>query len=229
MNLLDQIPADWREFLRLDTNDTKSALIRTMLDHVGHRLRHGGTYCPPSSLIFRALDEVSPEDVRLVILGQDPYPQPGKARGVAFGYHPDYPGSADSSLSNIKRELRDDVGVMLEDTSLRGWTKQGVLLLNTRLTVLAGKPMSHAGLGWELLTGEILRQLEHHRSPVFLSWGSEARRFVTTYAKPTDWRRHVGTSHPCRYSADKGFLGSSCFSEVNRILGQAKAINWGMT
>lgn len=193
-----------------------------------------GEVYPPEELVFATFDEVSPEQCNLVILGQDPYHSPGKARGVAFGYHPDYRGTINSSLMNIIDEVHagtpdSDMPKIYEkfDTSLRHWTAQGVLLLNTRLTVPHEQPMGHAGLGWEPLMAEALEKIVRWAQPPILAWGAEARKFALASGAWTV----VDTSHPCRYSASRGskpFLGSKCFEKVNEaLIAQGdEPINW---
>lgn len=180
---------------------------------------------PDRDLVFAAFDEVGPDAVSVVILGQDPYHSPGKARGVAFGYHQKYRGPTNSSLANIIQEC----GATPEsfDRSLVSWTEQGVLLLNTRLTVPHEQPMGHAGLGWEPLMDGVLDKICRHIQPVVLAWGAEARRMANRSPAETS----IDTSHPCRYSASRGnkpFLGSKCFERVNDELVERgdKSINW---
>lgn len=184
-----------------------------------------GDVYPARELVFAAFEEVSPDDCNVVILGQDPYHSPGKARGVAFGYHPNYKGTINSSLANIIFECGGDPNTF--DTSLESWTKQGVLLLNTRLTVPHEQPMGHAGLGWEPLMEEALARICKYAQPVLLAWGAEARRMA---AKSGAWTV-IDTSHPCRYSAGRGnrpFIGSECFTQVNdKLIEQGDTpINW---
>lgn len=181
--------------------------------------------CPPVELVFRALELVGPDEVRVCILGQDPYPTPGKASGLAFGYHPEYTGSVDSSLANILTEV-ESCGYAKPSTSLLEWARQGVLLLNTRLTVEAHKPMSHAGLGWEEQIEKILKFLTERTDTIFMLWGREAQ-LVADRAGVIN--RVMETSHPCKFSANRGFIGSKCFLTVNtmlHILGKT-SIKWG--
>lgn len=194
------------------------------------RYDHSGRYpvvYPPRSLVFAALESIAPEDVRVVILGQDPYHSPGKARGVAFGYHPEYKGSVNSSMANILDEASRGHTHGEFDLTLQHWVDQGVLLLNTRLTVEHEKPMSHAGLGWEPEVQKLIDYLiAVARKPmVFLCWGAEARKMVMrqkTIDNPNVLR--LCTSHPCKYSASRGsflaepFLGSRCFDKANKWL-----------
>ena len=198
--------------------------------HALAKLLTGPDVYPGWASVFQAFREVAPEDVRVVILGQDPYHSPGKARGVAFGYHPTYTGPINSSLANIITECGGNIGTADTDrfdTTLTHWTEQGVLLLNTRLTVPHEQPMGHAGKGWEPLMDEVLARICEHVNPVVLAWGREARLMANRSPSNTI----IDTSHPCRYSATRGhrpFLGSGCFQQVNRELvkrGQ-QPINW---
>lgn len=214
----------WFELLGADWWNRATTLAEKL---VGDRVY------PPADLVFQAFREVAPGDVSVIILGQDPYHSPGKARGVAFGYHPDYAGSVNSSMMNIvvelSREFPDrELAPPREWYTLRHLTDQGVLLLNTRLTVEHEKPMSHAGEGWEELIAEALQKIYARYQPVMLCWGSEAQKMANRV--PNIFRR-VDTSHPCRYSANRGkqpFLGSDCFLAVNGQLveGGDEPINW---
>lgn len=183
---------------------------------------------------LRAFTYFSPEDTRVVILGQDPYHAVDstgttKAWGLSFGYNPFYQGKVDSSLLNIADELgvvqRDSNGYITEvnmDTSLESWARQGVLLLNTRLTVEIGQPMSHANkYGYEQAIPELLTNLNKlSNSIVWLMWGAEARK-VAEEISPVRPNWAICTSHPCKYSHTSGkhpFTGSMCFHKVNTLL-----------
>ncbi len=186
------------------------------------------TVCPSPDLVFRALELVHPNEVKVVLLGQDPYHSVKwkmdhhgpmyKANGLAFGYNPSWSDYPDSSMQNIIIELENcDLDPASLDTSLWDWARQGVLLLNTRLTVEAGKPLSHSGMGWEGPVSLLLDHLIENTDCVFLLWGNEAKRF----AGAIEPDRAVYTSHPCKYSASAGshpFLGSKCFQRVNKLL-----------
>lgn len=198
-------------------------------EDLANKLCGVGVY-PVRDNVFAAMHEVDPQDVKVVILGQDPYHSPGKARGVAFGYHPDYAGNINSSLENIMIEAGLDPsneGLTYFDTSLRDWTKQGVLLLNTRLTVPHEQPMGHADKGWEPLMDQVLDKICRYGQPIVLAWGAEARKMAQ---RAPAWTI-IDTSHPCRYSASRGnkpFLGSRCFERVNdALIAQGEeTINW---
>ena len=179
---------------------------------------------PPSEQVFAALETSQPEDVRVVILGQDPYPTPGHAHGYAFS------ATADTrplprSLGNIYRELTDDLGACPANADLRFWAAQGVLLLNTTLTVRAGAAGSHAKLGWSLLTEGILDRLSD-RPRAYILWGAHAQKAARDVSPHTNLK--IETAHPSPLSARRGFFGSRPFSRVNAWL-QAQGhpvINW---
>lgn len=179
------------------------------------------TVYPAKENIFNALRYTPYRDVRVVILGQDPYHEPEQAHGLAFSV---LPGVAPPpSLGNIFRELEDDTGLPAADRTdgcLIPWAKSGVLLLNTVLTVRAHEANSHRGHGWEILTDEIIRRLNDREEPVvFLLWGSPARRKLDLITN----RRHmvlVG-AHPSPLSAYRGFFGGKYFSRANAFLKEA--------
>ncbi len=176
------------------------------------------TVYPEANDIFNALKAVDYPDVKVVILGQDPYHGHGQAHGFSFSVRKGVP--APPSLLNIYKEIEADVGVKRPTTGLlTGWAKQGVLLLNTVLTVRQQSPQSHRGKGWEILTDEILRQLNDSPSPIaFLLWGRPARSKKMLITNP----RHLclEAAHPSPLSAHNGFFGCRHFSEVNRFLAE---------
>ncbi|XDA99528.1 uracil-DNA glycosylase [Sulfitobacter sp. LCG007] len=179
---------------------------------------------PPRHQVFAALERVQPEDVHVLILGQDPYPTPGHAHGFAFSAE-SHVRPLPRSLANIFREMREDIGASPEGPDLRFWADQGVLLLNTVLTVPAGEPGGHRRLGWQTLTAEVIDRLSDRRR-AYLLWGASAHRI----AAGVDGARNlkIETAHPSPLSARRGFFGSRPFSRVNAWL-QAEgreAINW---
>jgi len=184
--------------------------------------------CPPASDVFRAFHMSPLKNTRVVILGQDPYHTPGKASGLAFGYARGYKASVDSSLYNIIKEVANDTGEALLDTTLESWAKQGVLLLNTRLTTEQGRPLAHKGLGWEEEIGHFLERLGDSIPPhVYMLWGREAqsyKRFINS-----DYNLVIEASHPCKFSAHRGFTGSRPFSQANEFLrtNNRGEIQWG--
>lgn len=185
--------------------------------------------CPPESQVFAALNHLKPEQVRVVILGQDPYHGPGQAHGYAFSV----PDSIKipPSLRNILRELCADLNLALPNSGdLRPWADQGVLLLNAVLTVEEGKAASHAGLGWTAFTDAVLHYLGQQQQPlIFMLWGQFAQRKAILI----DENRHLilTAAHPSPLSANRGgWFGQQHFSQANTWLkarGYA-AINWSL-
>ena len=166
--------------------------------------------------IFNALHFTSYADTKVVILGQDPYHEPGQAHGLSFSVLPNVPPPP--SLINIFKELRDDLGCFIPNNGcLKPWAEQGVLLLNTVLTVRAHAANSHRGHGWEIFTDKIIRLLNEHERPLaFILWGRPARSKKNMITNP----RHfiVESAHPSPLSASGGFFGSRPFSRVNKFL-----------
>lgn len=179
---------------------------------------------PARDQVFAALVRTQPDAVRVVILGQDPYPTPGHAHGFAFS------AAADTrplprSLSNIFKEMQDDLGAAPSTADLRFWADQGVLLLNTALTVPAGDAGGHARLGWQSLTTQILARLAN-RPRAYLLWGKPAQKVAARVDPLLNFK--LETPHPSPLSARRGFFGSRPFSRTNDWLqrhGQS-AINW---
>ncbi len=191
--------------------------------------KSGLTVYPPPSLIFNAFDSTPFDLVRVVILGQDPYHGPGQAHGLSFSVPEGIPHPP--SLRNIFKEVRDDTGAPVPASgNLQGWTNQGVLLLNAVLTVRAGQPASHAGIGWEQFTDAAISRLSDWREGiVFLLWGNFARQ---KSALVNGQKHHVlAAPHPSPFSADKGFFGCRHFSKTNELLEQRglKPINWDLS
>lgn len=186
------------------------------------------TVFPGPYQIFRAFF-VAPEDVRVIILGQDPYHEAGQAMGLAFSV----PDSCKTppSLRNIKKELLDDVGVELPGNNLEGWAEQGVFLLNTVLTVSEGKANSHAGYGWEIFTANAIQYvLEHNCRPLsVILWGKPAQKYKTLFDKREAPTLILESAHPSPLSAYRGFFGSKPFSKTNSFFAAhgAPQINWG--
>ncbi|SMX48418.1 uracil-DNA glycosylase [Maliponia aquimaris] len=179
---------------------------------------------PPAPHVFAALDACPPEATRVVILGQDPYPTPGHAHGFAFSVAPQV-RPLPRSLTNIFKEMQDDLGARPPDGDLRFWATQGVLLLNTALTVEAGRAGVHANLGWSRLTEQVLAALSD-RPRAFVLWGNHAQGFAPHISGPG--HLILNSAHPSPLSARRGFFGSRPFSRVNDWLkdkGQTP-INW---
>ena len=183
---------------------------------------------PPEAQRFAALDACTPAKTRVVILGQDPYPTPGHAHGLAFSVEPDV-RPLPRSLGNIYKEMQADLGDAPENGDLRFWAAQGVLLLNTALSVPAGEAGGHAKLGWNRLAEEVLAELSKHPT-AFVLWGKQAQALARHISSPKDSGQHllIESAHPSPLSARRGFFGSRPFSRINSWLaaqGQP-AINW---
>jgi uracil-DNA glycosylase len=171
-----------------------------------------GPVFPPRDRLFAALAAAAPDAVRVVILGQDPYHSPGKADGLAFSIVPGFPGRLDS-LGNIFKELHSDLGIMREATALEDWARQGVLLLNTALSVPEGRPGGHARIGWDRLVAEVLAEIDAVPRAVLL-WGGPARKLAARHLRNPHHLR-IETAHPSPLSAHRGFFGARPFSRVN--------------
>ena len=166
--------------------------------------------------IFNAFKYTPFEDVKAVLLGQDPYHEPGQAHGLCFSVKRGVP--LPPSLQNIYKELHDDVGCPIpRHGDLTDWARQGVLLLNTTLTVREGQANSHSGKGWEILTDEVIRKLNDADRPIaFILWGANARAKRQLITNPK--HRTFETVHPSPLSAYRGFFGCRHFSMVNSFL-----------
>lgn len=171
---------------------------------------------PPAGKIFAALDACPYDRVKVVIIGQDPYHGPGQANGLAFSVAPGV--SIPPSLQNIFKEVADDMGTpMPANGDLTRWAAQGVLLMNSSLTVKAGKPASHAGMGWEVMTDAAIKALSDGRENlVFLLWGAHAGK----KSGLIDSSKHLilKAPHPSPLSAHRGFFGCRHFSRTNAYL-----------
>ena len=184
------------------------------------------TIYPLSSKIFNAFNLTPFTDVKVVILGQDPYHGPNQANGLSFSVKDNIP--IPPSLKNIFLELFNDLGIKPANSGcLERWSKQGVLLLNTCLTVERGKPASHRNIGWEQFTTSVLKRLnENKKNVVYLLWGVHAKDKATLIDNTQN--KIVMSSHPSPYSANNGFFGSKPFSRTNDYLTSTNQsiINW---
>ncbi len=198
--------------------------IRAMGDYLRQEVAAGRPFLPDGDRVFAAFARPFAE-VRVLLVGQDPYPTPGHAIGLSFAVAPDV-RPLPRSLSNIFRELADDLGVAAPSSGdLTPWADQGVLLLNRCLTVRPGVPASHRGKGWEDVTDRAIDALVARGGPlVALLWGRDARSLEPRLgAVPV-----VASAHPSPMSADRGFFGSRPFSRVNELLVAqgAQAVDW---
>ncbi|MFJ6698937.1 uracil-DNA glycosylase [Streptomyces sp. NPDC091272] len=198
--------------------------IAAMGDFLRAEVAAGRTYLPAGANVLRAFQQPF-DDVRVLIVGQDPYPTPGMAIGLSFAVNADVrvlPGS----LENIYRELHTDLGLPRPSNGdLTPWTRQGVLLLNRALTTAPRKPGAHRGKGWEEVTEQAIRALVARGKPmVAVLWGSDARRLRPLLGEVPS----VESVHPSPMSADRGFFGSRPFSRTNELLTRqgAAPVDW---
>lgn len=198
---------DWLDVLDYDT-------LRTISNKLVIEREHYNIF-PKREDILNAFVYTDWDDVKVVILGQDPYPTINHAHGLAFSVNPKV--ALPKSLINIYKELKDDLGITRPNGSLIDWAEQGVLLLNTTLTVREGQPNSHANIGWEQLTNNVIQTLSNEKDHlVFILWGNHAiqrSRFINKS------KHFIITSvHPSPLSAHRGFFGSKPFSRTNDYL-----------
>lgn len=198
--------------------------ITAMGDFLRSEVREGRGYLPEGENILRAFT-IPVDEVRVLVVGQDPYPTPGHAIGLSFAVAP-HVHPLPKSLVNIHRELVDDIGVPPPSNGdLTPWAEQGVMLLNRSLTVTPGSPSSHRGKGWEAVTDRAIEVLARRDGPlVAILWGADARRLAPALGR----ERCIESVHPSPLSAYKGFFGSRPFSRTNDLLVRqgAAPIDW---
>jgi len=184
-----------------------------LMMYLAHQSQSGAVIYPKSKDIFRALQSVDPENVKAVIIGQDPYHGPNQAHGLAFSVSRGV--KIPPSLQNIYQEMESDIGIQKPTHGdLSAWAEQGVIMLNTLLTVEQGNPLAHKNKGWEQFTDAAIHAISRYSSPsVFLLWGSHAQ----SKQKLIDQEKHhiIKEVHPSPLSAYRGFLGSKPFSKTN--------------
>jgi uracil-DNA glycosylase len=218
-------PKAWQPILKHAIETQSFESLCAFLDEED---RKGFRVFPNPSDRFSALERVPPDAVRVVILGQDPYHGEGQAIGLSFAV-PNHLSPKPPSLKNILKELESDLGTAIPPqlSDLTGWANQGVLLLNTLLSVRASEPLSHQGRGWEEFTDSILKAINEREDPViFVLWGAHAQKKKNLI----DLNRHrvLESAHPSPLSAYRGFFGSKIFSRINehlRFLGKPE-IDW---
>ncbi len=217
---LDEIvEADWADALR-----PVAERIAAMGEFLRSEVAAGRRYLPSGERVLRAFTQPF-GDVRVLIVGQDPYPTPGHAVGLSFSVAPNV-APLPGSLVNIFREYSDDLGYPPPATGdLTPWTERGVMLLNRVLTVQPGKPASHRGKGWEEVTEQAIRALAARGTPlVAILWGRDARSLRPLL----DGVACIESAHPSPNSADRGFFGSRPFNRAGRLLEQqgAPPVDW---
>ncbi|MEY4553139.1 MAG: hypothetical protein RL099_1467 [Bacteroidota bacterium] len=218
-----KIEASWKEVL---SNVFKSSYFLQTAAHIKTELATGAKIFPAGNNIFNAFNQTSFENVKVVLLGQDPYHGSGQAMGLSFsvpkGVKPP------PSLVNIFKELKSDIGLPIPTNGdLTPWAKQGVLLLNAVLTVRENEPASHAKIGWMHFTDAVIKKLsDEKKGIVFLLWG----KFAEQKQILIDETKHfvLKAAHPSPFSADKGFFGCKHFSKTNELLAKQglQVIDW---
>jgi uracil-DNA glycosylase len=207
-----KIAPSWKEHL---SSEFKKPYFGQLVEFVKNEYRTQKVY-PPGKLIFHAFDKCSFDEVKVVILGQDPYHDEGQANGLCFSVADHVP--IPPSLVNIFKEINADLGKPIPQTgNLERWALQGVLLLNATLTVRANAPGSHQKKGWETFTDAVVRLLaEQKEGLVFMLWG----KYAQEKGKFIDKTRHLilTAAHPSPFSADKGWFGCRHFSKANEYL-----------
>lgn len=207
---MDIIGNGWDEVLK---DEYVKPYFSTLLKKVEDEYKTKVVF-PPKELVYSALKAVDYDKVKVVILGQDPYHEKGQANGMAFAVNENI--QKPPSLNNIYKELESDLGFKPEGTTLVGWAKQGVLLLNTTLTVREGSAQSHSTYGWQTFTDAIIKECNKREKPmVFILWGSNAiskKQFISPH------HLVLQSAHPSPLSAYRGFFGSKPFSKANEFL-----------
>jgi uracil-DNA glycosylase len=211
-----KIEPSWKKALE---EEFGKPYFKELTDFVKEEYKKGKVYPPPGA-IFRAFELTPFDSVKVVILGQDPYFNPGQANGLSFAVNGGV--ALPPSLLNIYKEIANEYDVPLESLTQKGgdlsrWAKQGVLLLNATLTVRAGSANSHQGHGWELFTDAAVKALSEQREHlVFMLWGNYAKK----KGAHIDWERHriLQSAHPSPLSAHNGFLGNGHFKAANGYL-----------
>ncbi len=202
----------WDEYLK---DEFEKPYYKALQDFLKDEYKTQTIY-PDMDDIFNALKTTSYDEVKVVILGQDPYHGEGQAHGMAFSVKPGV--KVPPSLVNIYKELQATLGYDIPNNGyLMKWAEQGVLLLNTVLTVRAGKPQSHKGKGWEIFTDRVISLLNERKDPIiFILWGAPAKKKAALITSP--WHKILTAAHPSPLSAYNGFFGCNHFQKVNEYL-----------
>ncbi|GAC1030688.1 uracil-DNA glycosylase [Pseudomonas sp. No.21] len=210
-----KLEAGWKEALR---EEFDKPYMKALGEFLRAEKAAGKVIFPPGPLIFNALNSTPLDEVKVVIIGQDPYHGPGQAHGLCFSVQPGVP--IPPSLLNIYKELKRDLNIDMPDHGhLQSWAEQGVLLLNTSLTVEQARAGSHANQGWQPFTDRVIEVVSAHQpNLVFLLWGSHAQ----SKQRLIDSTKHLvlRSAHPSPLSAYRGFLGNGHFSRCNKFLEQ---------
>jgi uracil-DNA glycosylase len=208
----DILKNDWADLLKGEFDKPYYLQLREFLKEE----YQNETIYPNMNDIFNALNYTPYEDVKVVLLGQDPYHGPNQAHGLSFSVKPGV--KIPPSLRNMYKEMKEDIGCDIpEDGYLKKWADQGVLLLNTVLTVRSGQAHSHKGKGWEIFTDRVISLINERKKPVvFMLWGKPAQSKL----KRIDTDKHyiITSPHPSPLSANRGYFGSKPYSKANQLL-----------
>jgi uracil-DNA glycosylase len=209
-----KIHPSWKAILSTEFDED---YFKQLVDIYKSEKKTGKIIYPPGPLIFNAFDTTPFENVKVVIIGQDPYHGAGQAHGLSFSVQDGV--KPPPSLVNIFKEIKSDLGLSMSPAkgNLTHWAEQGVLLLNAALTVRAGEPFSHANIGWSDFTNAVIRKISEVKTGVvFLLWG----KFAGEKQSLIDTGKHfvLTAAHPSPFSADKGFFGCKHFSRCNALL-----------
>lgn len=209
-----KIEQSWKDAL---TNEFNKEYFVKLTDFVRNEYMSGNTIYPAPKNIFNAFNLCPLDNVKVVIIGQDPYHEPGQAHGLCFSVLP--PTPIPPSLVNIYKEIESDLGhKSVTHGDLTHWATQGVLLLNSTLTVRAHAAASHAGHGWEEFTDAVIRATATRKNIVYMLWGSYAQK-KAAFVNPND-NLVLKSAHPSPLSAYRGFFGNHHFSRANEYLSQ---------
>ncbi|BCD84121.1 uracil-DNA glycosylase [Pseudomonas solani] len=220
-----KLEAGWKEALR---DEFDKPYMKALREFLRAEKADGKVVFPPGPMIFNALNSTPLDEVKVVIIGQDPYHGPGQAHGLCFSVQPGVP--IPPSLLNIYKELKRDLNIDMPDHGhLQSWAEQGVLLLNTSLTVEQARAGSHANQGWQPFTDRVIEVVSAHQpNLVFLLWGAHAQ----SKQRLIDSTKHLvlRSAHPSPLSAYRGFLGNGHFSRCNKFLEQhgLAPIDWSV-
>lgn len=220
-----KINESWKEVLR---DEFEQPYFENITQIIKRDLNQGKTIYPPGKFIFNAFNQTPFDQVKCVILGQDPYHGAGQAHGLCFSVNEGI--RLPPSLKNIFKELNSDLGMPIPSSgNLTAWATQGVLMLNAILTVIAHQPASHSQIGWERFTDAVIQKIsEKKEGVVFLLWG----RFARNKKALIDTQKHfvLEAAHPSPFSANNGFFGCKHFSKTNQILTNSgqQPIEWNL-
>tara|TARA_A100001388_G_scaffold44504_1_gene29017 strand:+ start:4449 stop:5108 length:660 start_codon:yes stop_codon:yes gene_type:complete len=210
----------WKSFINFET---KKPYFKKIKDHLILDNAEGKIVLPEPKNFFRAFDLCELNKVKVVIIGQDPYHTPGVPNGLAFSVNKNQ--KLPPSLINIYRELESDLGVKNSSGDLSAWSRQGVLLLNTCLSVCAGLPASHSNIGWENFTNAAIEEIQKKKNIIFLLWGKHAQQ-KKAFIQEDNFI--LEAAHPSPLSANNGFFGCNHFSKTNNLLTSLRSdpIDW---